>query len=297
MTSRPLTIRPAHQIPEGDLRAVIASAFDMPRSAAWFDWKHRDAPWGPSTGLVALDDRGAVGARILMPWHLSVGAEQVRAWRATEASTVPRAQGQGIFSRLNRQLMESLRGDEPALIFSTPNSNSRLGYAKLGWSVFPVVRHQYEFHPVVGRRARLQHGDDLIDGHWDEPSDAITTQWTSDSLRWRIDRRSGNAYEVSALSDADLPNGVVYRVIRRGPMRILLLVALWGTPATRRTLVHSVAADRRTPVVLRTRPPAERSRRYSELAVFVSGDWDRLGVDPRLPQAWDLSFCDVESLL
>ncbi len=144
-----ITIRPAV---DADIPAIVAL---MERSlkeatlgfndAAW-RWKHVDNPFGRSPVLVATDDGGGgqiVGLRAFMRWTWRADGQDVPAVRAVDTATHPEYQGCGIFKRLTLRLLDDLEADgSAAFVLNTPNSKSKPGYLKMGWSEvarFPVA--------------------------------------------------------------------------------------------------------------------------------------------------------------
>lgn len=286
--------------------AAINAAFGFERSLDWFRWKHLDGPWGPSTGMVATDSEGVVGVRLLLPWRFIGTTGELRAHRAVEAATTPRARGQGVFSRLNRALMEEASArDEPTFLFSTPNEQSRTGYQKLGWFWLEPVPHVYR--PVVPARKRIEllEGEDAFAAFApSRPKDRIATEWTEHALRWRLDARAGHRYQIVATA-AGPPAGLAYRLAsERQPRSILPLVA-WGPAAGRRQVLRTVAQRESAALLLDSGLPGGwpvseglgKQRGGSLLAV-----WPTPGLQPSSwplePIAnWRLAFADLESVL
>jgi hypothetical protein len=149
--------------------AVVNAAFGFERDDDWFVWKHREGPWGPSSGVVARDGRGIAGVRVLLPWRFRGPAGTLDAYRAVDAATAPRAQGKGALGLLNRHVMERAADAGPTVLFATPNAESRGGHAKLGWSWLTPVPHVWR--PVRPRRWRapLLEGEDAIARYGDGP--------------------------------------------------------------------------------------------------------------------------------
>ena len=193
--------------------AVINEAFGRRESEAWYQWKHRDGPWGASLGAAAVDSDGVIGVRLLLPWRFRRGDETVVGHRATEAATVPRAQGRGVFTALNRWMMEAV---PTALIFSTPNMKSRRGYRKLGWRELAHVPHRWELAVRLRRGSALQ----------GVPADTFRTDWDVESLRWRTDGRSGHEYVVDTEADTVL----AYRLLTQRGVRVVAPTASAGDP-------------------------------------------------------------------
>lgn len=131
-----LVVRPA-------LPADDAAIIDLlSRSLGWqrdqrhrelFAWKHRDNPFGPSAGWVAADDEGVVGVRLFLRWGFQVGDRAVRAVRAVDTATHPRARGLGVFRTLTLHGVEEMTAEGVDWLFNTPNDQSVQGYLSMGW--------------------------------------------------------------------------------------------------------------------------------------------------------------------
>ena len=102
----------------------------------FFRWKHHDNVFGTSPAWVALHDGAVVGYRTFLRWRfLDDDGKQVRAVRAVDTATDPAYQGMGIFRTLTLRAAAELTLAGDALVFNTPNDQSRPGYLKMGWSV------------------------------------------------------------------------------------------------------------------------------------------------------------------
>lgn len=288
--------------------AVINDAFGFERSSDWFAWKHLNGPWGPSSGAIASDDDGPVGVRLLLPWLFLLGSTEVLAYRAVEAATVPRARGQGVFSALNRSLMEQVASrEEPTFIYSTPNEMSRDGYRKLGWTWLEPVRHEYRLAPIgcVPRRGatRLEGRAALTTfALRQSPYERIRTSWDPAALRWRFDQRSGNRYRALALRSSEGTGGIVYRRIVTRRIPTLLPLLTWG----RAELVHGataiVARDEQTPIMLDVHEPMRGLKLGIQRGDSLLSVWapdQRWIHDHRVGEvnSWAVSFADLESVL
>ncbi len=105
----------------------------IPRAREYWEWKHHANPFGHSPVLLAEADGELVGLRVFMRWEWSAGSQRLRAVRAVDTATHPAWQGQGIFSRLTRALVQQMTDEGVHFIFNTPNEKSRPGYLKMGW--------------------------------------------------------------------------------------------------------------------------------------------------------------------
>jgi hypothetical protein len=302
---------PITELGADDLLEVVEQAFGRHRGHDWFDWKHREGPWGPSTGLAAVDDSGCVGVSLLLPWRFRFGDETIDALRAVEAATVPRARGRGVFTRLNAVLdPHEHRGASCQLLFATPNALSREGLVKLGWSKLGPIPHAYRLTPVTAWSAGGSADIVGMDGLDQMPAAAagsrIATAWTAAAMRWRIDPRSGHDYRVAHLEHADAPTGLVYRIASRRRTRILAAIAAWGPLAGRRALTAGAARQERAPLVLDTAGPGAlplvpgRSlRRGSSLLMMTWRDdgWPSARWPLGSERDWALTFADLEGVI
>ena len=133
-----LSIRPVRADDHEPIRTLMGAALGGgptgENTAAFFEWKHQENPFGQSPGLVAHADGRLVGVRLFLRWELRAGDRTLHAVRAVDTATDPEFQGQGIFRRLTLGLLQQLdEGGDLDLVFNTPNANSRPGYLKMGW--------------------------------------------------------------------------------------------------------------------------------------------------------------------
>lgn len=124
---------------EKDLAAIIAllklslGESLMPKSEAYWRWKHVDNPFGASPVLLAEEGGQLIGVRAFMRWEWEKNWTKWRAIRAVDTATHPDHQGKGIFKKLTLQLLDDCQSDGVDMVFNTPNSQSKPGYLKMGW--------------------------------------------------------------------------------------------------------------------------------------------------------------------
>lgn len=107
------------------------------KTDAYWSWKHERSVFGPSyvTGARANDNTLA-SLRVMMRWAFAgPSGEQRVGVRPVDTATHPDHQRKGLFKRLTLAAIDDLRAEGAAFVFNTPNSNSRPGYLKMGWSV------------------------------------------------------------------------------------------------------------------------------------------------------------------
>jgi GNAT superfamily N-acetyltransferase len=145
-----MTFRPAL---DADIPAIVSllrlslGETLMPKSEAFWRWKHIDNPFGPSPVLLAEDNDTLVGVRAFLRWEWSLNGAVIKAVRAVDTATHPDFQGQGIFKKLTLLSVERCQQEGVQFIFNTPNASSMPGYLKMGWhvhgrmaiSAFPVL--------------------------------------------------------------------------------------------------------------------------------------------------------------
>ena len=287
------------EVADTDLVGALAQAFrDSGRSMERFQWKHREGPWGPSTGPAAVDDEGrVVGVRLFLPWDVwspAWGHSSVA--RAVDGAVLPSARRQGLFTRMiEAQLSEYAEAGGPRVIYSTSVPASREAYRKLGWSIVDVPHGVRLVRPGLAKLVEhpWPHLPDVLEPR----GERIETAWTSTALRWRTDPRSGHHYRILSLADADGPNGIIVRRTRLRGVAVAVLAYSWGAPTERLALERSALVALRAVALLQVeRPGASRSRRtVGSTSVSM---WHRDGTAQGPGTAnWSFSFLDVEGVL
>jgi GNAT superfamily N-acetyltransferase len=105
----------------------------MPKTEAFWKWKHVDNPFGESPVLLALEKDEIIGVRAFMRWQWEGDGKIYKAIRAVDTATHPDHQGKGIFKKLTLRLVEQCKDEGVDFVFNTPNEQSRPGYLKMGW--------------------------------------------------------------------------------------------------------------------------------------------------------------------
>jgi hypothetical protein len=106
----------------------------LPKSEAYWRWKHVNNPFGKSEVLVAEEDSIMVGVRAFMNWTWEAEAHKIYAVRAVDTATRSSFQGKGIFTKLTMSLIKKCENGKSTLIYNTPNEKSMPGYLKMGWN-------------------------------------------------------------------------------------------------------------------------------------------------------------------
>jgi GNAT superfamily N-acetyltransferase len=238
-----LEIRTATPDDRAEVLALLSASLGWLPDAqleAFFDWKHEQNPFGRSPGWVAIDGERIVGYRTFLRWEYQQDqGAAIRAVRAVDTATHPDFQGRGIFRRLTMAALDDLRDEGVRFVFNTPNSQSRPGYLKMGWT--QVGRLPASVRPTsVGSLVRMA-GSRVPAERWSTATDAgravpealedpalagllasiapepeLHTKRTVEYLRWRYGF-GPLAYRVVTLGDSIADGLAVFRLRRRGP--------------------------------------------------------------------------------
>lgn len=263
------------------LTETFGSGFDH----QWFQWKHRDGPWGPSLGWVADGGSGLLGVRLFLPWRLRERDRVYRALRPCDTVTVPEARGRGVFRSLTEHAIGSLN-DDVDLLFNTPNANSKPGYLKMGFAEWGEVRQRVSI--VLPRRTVLT----------DDPKPAsqgsgVRTDIDDRFLTWRYRDCPGWDYSTFGMEGEDF-NGIVNRVRTWHGMRLMVVSELWGGTRQRVDLVRGAAHELGARMVWYGEPFPDVGVPLLRRSSTTVTRYDIRAGDPG-PQA--LSLGDVEDVL
>lgn len=236
-----LEIRPAR---DGDVAEMVGllrlclGEGGVPRSEAFWRWKHRESPFGRSPVLVATAGGRIVGLRAFLRWRWRSGDEELAAVRAVDTATHPDWRGRGVFSRLTRQLVDEMEAEGAAFVFNTPNRKSGAGYLQMGWTAIgrlPVRARLLALgrgvadpgraggsgegttpFPVAAFLARPETPAFLAAVEERRRRDPrLRTAATADYLRWRYAEAPGLGYRALWAGDAAAAAAIVLRSRRR----------------------------------------------------------------------------------
>jgi hypothetical protein len=156
----------------------------MPKSEAYWQWKHWDNPFGKSPVLLAFENNELIGVRAFMRWDWTRNGKTVKAVRAVDTATHPRHQGKGVFKNLTLSLLNEQKNSDSCFVFNTPNQSSKPGYIKMGWEAAGNLPVSFNVRRPFNMAARLL--------GWGGPP---TTSTDDDSVPALLDRSD----EVCAL--------------------------------------------------------------------------------------------------
>ena len=172
----------------------------MPKTEAFWRWKHIDNPFGKSPVLLAFDNEKLIGVRAFMRWEWVMGNEVLKAVRAVDTATHPDYQGKGIFSKLTLQLVEQCEKEGLHFIFNSPNKISKPGYLKMGWET--LGRMKLFIKPILSLNGKNKMVDLLklderrIESLHTDESNRIITKPTHSFLKWRYESNPNVKYNI-----------------------------------------------------------------------------------------------------
>ncbi len=264
----PITLRPAVPADRDGIRGLMKASLGegvIPRTDAFWAWKHEINPFGPSPVLVAEADGVLVGLRAFMRWTWWTGDREFHAVRAVDTATHPDWQGRGIFKRLTLALRETVQAEGVSFVYNTPNDQSRPGYLKMGWTA--VGRPSIWVRPrrpvrLLGAYLRgLSGGKEgtppeveaesagahllqptvraIADRAAGSPRTAFHTRRTAEYLRWRYAVIPDFRYHALSKGEGDDGAIVVLRTRRRGAIAEIRIcdVVVGQTAGARRNAV------------------------------------------------------------
>jgi GNAT superfamily N-acetyltransferase len=147
------------------------------RALAEADWKYRSNPYGEALILGAFDAQDRlVGVRPTVAWRFSWAGQERHAYQFTDALVAPEHRGNGIFSRLVRDLCALAAERDVSLFSFGPNSNSLPIYSRLGL-LGRVARCRVQVKVLAWRkyiRYKLGHGISPAPSRHSDDEPAVT---------------------------------------------------------------------------------------------------------------------------
>jgi len=300
----PFEVRAGDDLSPAHIVDVLSQSYEEPFTEEWFQWKHRESPWGPSRIWIAADDEGLLGVVFGLPWRYWANNAPVNGARLVDGGSTPRSRGRGIFRGVVAQEIAVWDPTaSPGILVATATPEAQGAHVKNGAVALEPMYNAYGFI-VRRRRAQLVQGDEVLDGFVADDSSRLSTGWDGASLRWRTDPRSGHRYDAARLAQASGANGLVYRVAVVRGQRVLVLTLVWGAPADARALVGAVARVERAHVALgpagpgtAPRPAPATLRRGGTALLCVWPRIDGGAISPDRREGWALSGADLEGVI
>jgi len=227
------------------------------RSAAYWQWKHLQNPFGVSPVLLAFEGDRMIGLRAFLLWQFSYQGKIIRAYRAVDTATHPEYQGKGIFKKLTLEMLNLLTTREPAFIFNTPNHKSMPGYLKMGWQVAGKTPLLVKIHPLNMLQHVVKSAGSLppaavpdvlppavvacVNAWKLHQREYLTTDYTESYLRWRYGHVPALRYGLQWAEQDEGSCAIFYRIKATGRMRELRITDLFYTGKNAKAAVrHAV---------------------------------------------------------
>ncbi len=305
MTAIPdFEVRSAGDANPADLVDVLSAGYGRTFTREWFEWKHRENPWGMSRSYVAIDDGGILGVVFGLPWQIRIGDQIVETSRLVDGATTPRSARRGVFRNVVAAELANWKADErPGAVLATATPEAQAAHVKNGAVALEAIQSAYR--PVSWSRAAVETGVGVLDTFELAQHETRTiTAWDVAALRWRLDPRSGIDYEISRLANSDTAHGVVHRTVLHRGLRTIVLTAHWGPAAECNKLIRALAWRSKALAVLAPSGPGAADpmpsvalkRGQSLLCV-----WDRRVAAGATPldsrAAWALDGFDLEGVI
>lgn len=326
---RDLTVDACRETDEPAVLALLASAFGRwPTSldaepGAFFRWKHKASPFGPSTTLVAKVDDQVAGFLALMPWRLRFAGATHETIRGVDIAVAPGFQRLGVAKALIATSRSTYSSDV-ALGWSNPNDRSRSGVLKSGRRrVDGIARFVGSGGALSGTARRLvASGGPYPTGDADEslaaalgdeallervlsapsPTGRICTAHDVDFLRWRYGQQGHYRAVVSEHPRAGA--GIaIFRTQQRGRFSVACVCELLterddGEVVRKllRRVRHGAQADFLVCAFTSSRAAGRCGLvRLGRTAMIAANPiHDGLAPDPTQPSSWELSLGDLE---
>ena len=116
-----------------ELVRVTLGEGSIPRTEAFWRWKHEQNAFGRSPAMLVEAEGRIVALRVFLRWRWRHGDRVLEAVRPVDTATHPDWRRRGLFEQLTKRMIEAMRAEGVAFVYNTPNPKSGQGYQKLGW--------------------------------------------------------------------------------------------------------------------------------------------------------------------
>ena len=239
------------------LARTALGAGSVPRTEAFWRWKHEQNPFGRSPAMVADADGTIVSLRVFLRWRWRCGEQTLAAVRPVDTATHPGWRRRGLFERLTRELLQAMQAEGVAFVFNTPNDASGRGYQKLGWRIVgrptiwvrpvrPVrvlsalARRDERKGPAEALQPFLRASTDMLGSpdlgaflrNAERPGNRLVSDADAAYLAWRYRDCPGLVYGAAGTFDRTSGALVIFRRAMRQGLRELRICDLFCAEAT-----------------------------------------------------------------
>ena len=203
-TSSDFELAPLDTLSLDEQMKLFGDSFGKPVDETWYRWKHVEGPWGPSTGVVGIDQEGPAAMLLCLPWRFR-SREVYTVSRGVDSGTLPRAQRRGLFFAMVNKWVDDERAAGQPFTFCTANEAAARVHARAGATVLSFSHAiATPFTASFGGARFLAVPIDQAVKNYEPPTDRsqtmISTGWEPESLTWRFDHRSGLNYQAACCS-------------------------------------------------------------------------------------------------
>ncbi len=238
----------------------------MPKSEAYWRWKHVSNPFGKSPVLLAFENGILVGVRAFMRWQWMYQGQRFESVRAVDTATHPDYQGRGIFKKLTLSLLDYCKAEGWHFVFNTPNQSSKPGYLKMGWKEagkLPInIKLSRPFSIAlqaagVWKKELAEHADSsileylelpgatsLIEESHRQHADRVITAHTTQSLLWRYNDVVVARYHACGLRNGTSLDALLFYRLKQSRLGTELRITDFFTrPGTSQKDVRRLVGD------------------------------------------------------
>ncbi|MCY2686963.1 hypothetical protein [Salinimicrobium sp. TH3] len=206
----------------------------------FFKRKHLDNPFGPSYGLVALNEEKVIGVRMAMKWEfLNLENEEIlKSLRMVDTAVDHKFRKRGIFNSLNSKFLESI-GKNYRCIFNTPNKSSIPGNLKMGWQALDDIGYcKIGIANFMSRSLKLSFiplNEIRYKNH--KSNSGFTTNFSDSFFSWRY---SLSDYQVASFNE-EKSLIIIFKTIRLKGFKVLVVEEIFGDPIYFSKMINSLA--------------------------------------------------------
>lgn len=234
-------IRYDQDIPE--IIELLNNNFDSTHTKNNFIWKHLENPFGKSYGLLAIDNGQIVGLRMFMRWEFLSDKKVIKGIRPVDTCTDHKYRGHGLFKKLTLEGLENLK-TENSIIFNTPNSNSKPGYLKMGWS--EIENGEIYKLGILNIFVKSQKFDIINSSKINLPklnTDFSGTLISSDFLKWRY---KSDEFKIAQFEDGGI---IIYKLSKLKGIKTIILYDSFENTKKLKNYVSSISRFENTKMI------------------------------------------------
>lgn len=135
-----MVVRRYREDDRGSVVRLLQEVYPWVSSPEAFSWRFELNPAGTPILVVAEDETGIIGLNSWMPWPVTLGGRDLRAWQSGESAVHPNARGRGVFGKLLREGAAIGAAEGGDLFFGFPNQASIGSFLRAEWKLLHTLR-------------------------------------------------------------------------------------------------------------------------------------------------------------